>query len=149
MPKIKITQDQMLAVYLERILKDKGEWAEDTQEQKRQIERLRQKLDDRVEREMMRALSDEQLEKAGVQPECSRQGMSLPQESTREGESMFCKEQTVLAQRSRAAYEQTVDTQPAFREEGLVEDRELCQALTTAIKEKLTQKTDTEDGTDN
>ena len=46
-------------------------------------------------------------------------------------------------------YEQTVDTQPAFREEGLVEDRELCQALTTAIKEKLTQKTDTEDGTDN
>ncbi len=46
-------------------------------------------------------------------------------------------------------YEQTVDTQPAFREEGLVEDRELCQALTTAIKENLTQKTDTEDGTDN
>ena len=43
-------------------------------------------------------------------------------------------------------YEQTIDTQPAFREEGLVEDRELCQALTTAIKEKLTQKTDTEDG---
>lgn len=45
-----------------------------------------------------------------MQPECSRQGMSLPQESTREGESMFCKEQTVLAQRIRAAYEQTVDT---------------------------------------
>ena len=62
MPKIKITQDQMLAVYLERILKDKGEWAEDAQEQKRQIERLRQKLDDRVEREMMRALSDDQLD---------------------------------------------------------------------------------------
>ena len=62
MPKIKITQDQMLAVYLERILKDKGEWAEDAQEQKRQIERLRQKLDDRVEREMMRVLSDDQLD---------------------------------------------------------------------------------------
>lgn len=45
-----------------------------------------------------------------MQPECGRQGMSLPQESTREGESMFCKEQTVLAQRIRAACEQTVDT---------------------------------------
>ena len=62
MPKIKITQDQVIAVYLERMLKDKGEWAEDDQEQKRQIERLRQKLDERVEREMIRALSDDQLD---------------------------------------------------------------------------------------
>ena len=62
MPNIKITQDQVIAVYLERMLKDKGEWAEDDQEQKRQIERLRQKLDERVEREMIRALSDDQLD---------------------------------------------------------------------------------------
>ena len=62
MPNIKITQDQVIAVYLERMLKDKGEWAEDAQEQKRQIERLRQKLDERVEREMIRALSDDQLD---------------------------------------------------------------------------------------
>ena len=44
MPKIKITQDQMLAVYLERILKDKGEWAEDAQEQKRQIKRMQEDI---------------------------------------------------------------------------------------------------------
>ena len=62
MPNIKITQDQVIAVYLERMLKDKGEWAEDAQEQKRQMERLRQKLDERVEREMIRALSDDQLD---------------------------------------------------------------------------------------
>ena len=62
MPNIKITQDQVIAVYLERMLKDKGEWAEDAQEQKRQIERLRQKLDERVEREMIQALSDDQLD---------------------------------------------------------------------------------------
>ena len=56
-----------------------------------------------------------------MQPECGRQGMSLPQESTREGESMFCKEQTVLAQRIRAACEQTADTVYLEREELFVD----------------------------
>lgn len=62
MPKIKITQEQVIATFLERLLKDNGEWAADTETQKRQVEQLRRKLDDRVELEMMRALSDDQLD---------------------------------------------------------------------------------------
>lgn len=62
MPKIKITQDQVLDVFLERVLKDKGEWASDAQKQKKQLEQLRRKLDDRIELEMMRALTDDQLD---------------------------------------------------------------------------------------
>lgn len=62
MPKIKITQEQVIAAFLERLLKEKGEWAADTETQKRQVEQLRRKLDDRVELEMMRALSDDQLD---------------------------------------------------------------------------------------
>ena len=55
-------QEQVIATFLERLLKEKGEWAVDTETQKRQVERLRRKLDDRVELEMMRALSDDQLD---------------------------------------------------------------------------------------
>ena len=62
MPKIRITQEQVIATFLERLLKEKGEWAADTETQKRQVEQLRRKLDDRVELEMMRALSDDQLD---------------------------------------------------------------------------------------
>ena len=62
MPKIKITSEQMMRAYLDRLLKDKGEWSEDRAKQKSQREQLERRLEERIEKEMMMALTDDQLD---------------------------------------------------------------------------------------
>lgn len=62
MSKIKITQERLLAAYINRLLIDKGELATDTKTQAKQREQLKRQINDAMEMAMVQALSDDQLE---------------------------------------------------------------------------------------
>ncbi len=62
MSKIKLTQDNLLAAFIEQLLTKKGSKSSDPKELANQREALRRELEEKVELAMFEALSDEQLD---------------------------------------------------------------------------------------